>query len=203
MSPLRAFIALEFPESLQSAIHRQTARLREAAGSSAARWVRPQNLHLTLKFLGDVPASNIEFINQALAVEAAKVRCFHLKVGGLGAFPSMKRARVVWVGIQGPAELAALQQSIEKATARLGYAAEERPFSPHLTIARIRQSASIAEQQQLRQALESTQLGSIGQTEVRAVTLMKSDLQPGGSVYTPLYSADLSPLRPEVKPEST
>jgi 2'-5' RNA ligase len=192
MTPLRAFIALEFPNSLQDAIHRQTVKLREASGPSAARWVPPENMHLTLKFLGDVPASNVEFINQVLMSEAAKIRCFSLAVGRLGAFPSIKRARVVWIGVHGPAELGALQTNIERATARLGYASEERPFSPHLTVGRIRQSASIEDQQRLRRALESTEIGQIGETEIRSVTLMRSELRPTGSVYTRVFSAQLA-----------
>jgi 2'-5' RNA ligase len=204
MTLLRAFIAIEFPASLQESIFRQTARTRQNAGSEAARWVTQANLHLTLKFLGDVSQANLQFLNQMLSVEAAKYPSFLLTVGGLGAFPSTRRPRVIWVGVQVPQELRALQHSIETAAARLGYAPEERPFSPHLTIGRVRQSASPADQQRLRLAIESTQIGQIGQAEIGSVTLMKSDLQPGGSVYTPLYSAKLASLsNPEVKSEST
>jgi 2'-5' RNA ligase len=204
MTPLRAFIALEFPESLQAAIHQETASLREAAGPSVVRWVPAENMHLTLKFLGDVPSSNLEFINQVLAAEAAKIQGFTLSVGGLGAFPNLKRARVVWIGVRGPAELGMLQANIERAIAKLGYAGEERPFSPHLTIGRIKQSAAIPDQQRLRRALESTQIGQIGKTEIRSVALMRSELRPTGSIYTQLFSASLaSTLKPEVKSESS
>lgn len=204
MSLLRAFIAIEFPASLQDAIFRQTARLREAVGSHSVRWVAQANLHLTLKFLGDVSEANIQFINQMLNVEAARCPRFQLTLSGLGAFPDTRRPRVVWVGMQVPQSLRALQHSIENAAARLGYSPEERPFSPHLTIGRVRQTASPTQQHILRQTLESTQLGSIGQTEVDSVTLMKSDLQPGGSVYTPLFTAKLAvQINPEVKSESS
>jgi len=203
MTLLRAFIAIEFPAPLQDAIHRQTARLREAAGAEAVRWVPKDNLHLTLKFLGDISPANLQFINQMLAVEAARYPCFTLSVGGLGAFPGLRRPRILWVGVQVPPELQTLQHTIESAAARLGYASEERPFSPHLTIGRVRQSASPVEQQDLRQTLESIHVGAIGQAVIEAVTLMKSDLQPGGAVYTPLFSARLSsPSTTEVKSES-
>lgn len=191
MSLLRAFIALEIPASLQDEIHQQTAGLRASAGSSV-RWVAPRNLHLTLKFLGDVSHSSIQFLNQMLTAEAAKYPCFSILLGGLGAFPSTKRPRVLWIGIQAPPELGMLQHNVESGAARLGYGAEERPFSPHLTIGRIRQTATASEQQRLRQALESSKIGQIGRAELAAVTLMKSDLQPTGSVYTRLYSAPLS-----------
>jgi 2'-5' RNA ligase len=192
MSLLRAFIALEIPASLQDAIQRQTASLREAAGQ-CVRWVPTVNLHLTLKFLGDVSPANLQFLNQMLTLEAAKHPAFCLQIGGLSAFPSPRRARVVWVGIQAPPELEGLQHSVEAATARLGYESEERPFSPHLTIGRVRQSASTADQQRLRLALESTHIGKIGMAEVGSITLMKSELRPAGSIYTRLFSAPLAP----------
>jgi len=191
MSLLRAFIALEIPVSLQDAIQQQTAGLREAAGSSV-RWVAVRNLHLTLKFLGDVSPSSIQFLNQMLAAEAAKYPCFSMLLGGLGAFPSAKRPRVVWIGIQAPPELENLQHNVEAGAARLGYGAEERPFSPHLTIGRVRQTATASEQHRLRRSLESIKIGRIGRAEIKTITLMKSDLQPTGSVYTCLFSTPLS-----------
>jgi 2'-5' RNA ligase len=193
MTLLRAFIALEIPAPLQEAIRLQTAGLREAAGSSAVRWVPAHNLHLTLKFLGDVSAANLPFLNQMLGLEAASHHCFNLKIAGLGCFPSAKRARVVWVGIQAPPEMQTLQHSVETGAERLGYATEERGFSPHLTIGRVRQGLAAAEQQRLRSALEATRIGTIGNADIRSVTLMKSDLQPSGSIYTRLFSADLAP----------
>ncbi len=203
MSLLRLFIAVEFPPSLQDAIFRQTSRLRESAGPEAVRWVPQANLHLTLKFLGDVAPSSLQFLNQMLASEAAAHPCFQMTVGGLGAFPNTRRPRVVWLGVQAPPGLAMLQRSLENAAARLGYAPEDRPFSPHLTIGRVRQAASIAGQSRLRQALEAQQIGRLGQAAVDSLTLMKSDLQPGGSVYTPLFTAALAPIQtPEVKPEN-
>ena len=149
------------------------------------RWVPRPNLHLTLKFLGDTSPANIQVLNQMLEVEASKYARFRLTVGGLGAFPGPKRPRILWVGVQVPPELKTLQYNLEGAAARLGYPTEERPFSPHLTIGRVRDNASAGDMQQLRQALETIQLEQIGQTEVEAVTLMKSDLRPGGSVYAP------------------
>lgn len=203
MSLLRLFIALEFPAPLQNAVFSQTSRLREAAGSEAVRWVPPANLHLTLKFLGDAAPPSLAFLNQMLAAQAAGYAPFRVSLGGLGAFPNNRRPRVIWVGVQAPPELNALQRQIESAAARLGYAAEDRPFSPHLTIGRVRQGASGIDQIKLRQALDSLQISRIGGTLIGSVVLMKSDLQPAGPVYTPLFAAPLaaSPAS-EVKSEN-
>jgi len=190
MSLLRTFIALEIPSQLQDAIHQQTTGLRQST-DSAVRWVATQNLHLTLKFLGDVSSTNIPFLTQMLTQEAAQHPGFSLQIGGLGSFPNSRRARVIWIGIQAPAELEVLQRSIESAAARLGYSAEERPFSPHLTIGRVKQNLSAVDQQKLRAALEATHVGQIGRTNITAVHLFKSDLQPTGSIYTRLFSAPL------------
>ncbi len=190
MSLLRTFIAIEIPTPLQDAIHQRTLGLRQAADASV-RWVAPHNLHLTLKFLGDVSSANIQFLIQMLTQEAAQHAGFTLQIGGLGSFPNSKRPRVIWVGIQAPAELEALQRGVESGAARLGYSAEARPFSPHLTIGRVKQNLSAAEQQTLQAALEATHVGQIGRAEVSEVHLIKSDLQPSGSVYTRLHSAKL------------
>ena len=191
MSLLRAFIALEIPASLQDAIEQHTTSLRTASGSSV-RWVQPRNLHLTLKFLGDVSPSSIQFLHQMLTAEAARFPSFVIQFGGLGAFPSPKRPRVIWIGIQAPPELEALQHAVEAGSARLGYGPEERPFTPHLTVGRVRQAATALEQQRLRLALESARIGPIGKAEIKGISLMKSDLQPAGSVYTRLFSTPLS-----------
>ncbi len=192
MSLLRAFIALEIPVLIQDAIQQQTAGLRKAANSSLVRWVPAHNLHLTLKFLGDVSTSNLQFVTQMLTREASQHPSFSLRIGRLGSFPNSRRARVIWVGIHAPAELETLQRGIESAAARLGYEAEERPFSPHLTIGRVKQSVTPADQAQVRAALEATQVGQIGEAKVTSVHLMKSDLQPTGSVYSRLFSAPLA-----------
>jgi 2'-5' RNA ligase len=114
-----------------------------------------------------------------------------MQIGGLGSFPTPRRARVIWIGIQAPAAFENLQRGIEFAAARLGYEPETRPFSPHLTIGRVRQQVSASDQQQVRAALERTQVGDLGAAEISTVHLFKSDLQPTGSIYTRLFSAPL------------
>lgn len=194
MSILRAFIAIEIPESIQTAIQKETVSLRSAADSSLVRWIPPANIHLTLKFLGDVSTTNLQFIKQMLTQECAQHFSFDLEIGKLGSFPTPKRPRVLWVGVRAPADFEKLQKAIESAAARLGYAPETGDFSPHLTIGRVRQNLADSGMQKVRMALSSNHVGMLGTVKVSAVHLYKSDLQSTGSVYTKLSSAPLKTL---------
>lgn len=190
MSLLRAFIAVELPEALRRRVCDSTAGLQQGIGH-LIRWVPMENMHLTLKFLGDTAPSNMEMLSQMVRSEAELFQCFDFQLGGLGAYPNLKRPRVLYVGIQAPATLEALQRGIESASRRLGYESEERRFSPHLTIGRVRQNVTATEQQTIRRALEGTKIDSLGTARVDSVHLYKSDLRPSGSIYTRLYSAPL------------
>jgi len=137
----RLFVALEPAEPVRRRVAALQAELRRAAGAAAAeiRWVEPANVHLTLQFLGAVPAERVAAVEAALAAAAAAGRPLALEVKGAGAFPSARRARVVWLGLGGDAgTLAALAAEVGRRLAPLGYAPEERPFSPHLTLGRAR-----------------------------------------------------------------
>ena len=191
MSLLRAFIAVELPPEIHQAIQKETAPLRSAIPASLVRWVPSSNMHLTLKFLGDISPANVELLTQMLGVEASQHPFFEIQFGGLGVFPNPKRPRVIWIGIQAPGELDALQHGIEAAAAKLGYPAEARPFSPHLTVGRVKQNISSTDIQKIRTALEGTKVGSLGSAQVSAIRLFKSDLKPTGAVYTQLFSAPL------------
>jgi RNA 2',3'-cyclic 3'-phosphodiesterase len=191
MGLLRAFLASELPAALQNAIYNATASLRNVLLGDLIRWVPPQNVHLTLKFLGDVSPSSLELIMQMMVAEASQFSAFNVEVEGLGCYPSPKRPRVLWVGLKAPAELGSLQRAVETAAARLGYEPEERGFSPHLTIGRVRQNASSAALHNIRTAVENTQVGMLGRARVDAVHLYRSELRSDGSIYTRLFSAPL------------
>jgi RNA 2',3'-cyclic 3'-phosphodiesterase len=192
MNLLRAFIAVEIPLGLRESVCKATASLQNGVGS-AVRWVPMENMHLTLKFLGDVSPANVEMLSQMLRAEADLFHCFDLRLIGLGSFPNLKRPRVLYIGIQAPATLEALQRGFESASRRLGYESEERVFSPHLTIGRVKHASRVTatEQQTIRRAIEETRIDSLGTARVDSVHLYKSDLKPTGSVYTRLYSAPL------------
>jgi len=190
MSLLRAFIAIEIPPEIKKAIATEIANLRDSAGR-AVRWVATENVHLTLKFLGEVSPASVELLSQALQSECEQHDPFDISVGGLGSFPNSHRPRIIWIGLNIPPELNRLQHRLETATARMGYPAEDKPFSPHLTIGRVREQAAPAELNNIHSALEKTHVGSLGAFTAQAVHLFKSDLKPAGPVYTCMFSARL------------
>jgi len=190
MSLLRTFIAVDLPPDIQINIQYIGETLRKAIGKSV-RWVSVHNIHLTLKFLGDVSSDEVDKLTQMLRMEADTNSFFDVPIGGLGSFPNSKRARVLFIGIQSPAELEALHRGIESATIKLGLKADTRPFSPHLTIGRVRDHIVSSEQDKIRKILEETKIDSLGTARVDSVHLYKSELKPGGSVYTKLFSAPL------------
>jgi 2'-5' RNA ligase len=155
---LRSFIAVKIPTDIQSALASSLAPLQKALPKPLVRWVVPQNIHLTLKFLGDVSPANLELLAEALSVESAAHEA-----------------------------LLSLLRSIETVAAKHGYTPEERPFSPHLTIGRVGQNISGMDQQRISTAVEGMIIGTLGTFRVEAVHIFKSDLQPGGPVYKHLY----------------
>jgi len=191
MNQIRTFIALDFPLSILESIEQQTKRLRQTLGDDAIRWVPSHNMHLTLKFLGNAPISHLDFLKQMLTQVADSTHPFDLQIGGIGSFPNSNRPRVLWVGLHAPAALATLQKAIEESSQRLGYEKEERPFSPHLTLGRVRQGLDGKVLQKIGNALSTIQLGKIGTARVDSVHLYKSDLNSEGSVYTKLFSTPL------------
>ncbi len=191
MGLLRAFLAAEIPCNLQDSIQTATAGLRQLLGGDLVRWVPVRNVHLTLKFLGDVSPSSLDLIEHMLQIEAGRYQPFEARVEGFGCYPNPRRPRILWVGLLAPPSLASLQRDLDAASARLGYPSEDRDFSPHLTIGRVRQSASASEIQKIRNEVERVQVGNLGTTRVEAIHLFKSDLLPTGSVYTKLFTAPL------------
>ena len=190
MSVIRAFIAIELSTEIQQALEQVSNQLKGQLGRVPVRWVPVKNIHLTLKFLGDVSLANLEVLEGILLAEAARCAPFEISISKLGAFPSTRRPRVIWVGVEAPAELGQFQRALDEATARLGYPPEERGFSPHLTLGRISRNASNDDVRRIGQSLEGTNVGLLGAMQVQNVDLYRSDLQPTGAVYTCLYSAN-------------
>ncbi len=181
---IRSFVAIELSEEARKGL----ARLRrglERDEHGFVKWVDPHGIHLTLKFLGNIPSERVTEITDAIRKATQGISPFHLEISGLGAFPSLKQARVFWVGISGELDkLSGLQQNIDSALAALGFAREERPFVPHLTLARIREGASPAERRSFGELVGSTTFEDKYPVEVEAVRLMRSHLAPAGAIYT-------------------
>jgi len=192
MGLLRTFIAVDIPPSIKNSIQIQVDNLRKFIGDSSVRWVLVNNIHLTLKFLGDTPPSNLDLLKQTIRTQADSFSEINITISGLGSFPSPKRARVLLVRIQAPAALEALQRGIDLACAQLGYKPETRPFSPHLTIGRVRRGVSSSNQIKIHKALTEVKIDSLGTTSVDYIHLYKSELSPAGAKYTKLFSAPLN-----------
>ncbi len=190
MTAIRAFIAIELPQTLQNQLGEIITQLQQQS-SRAVRWVSPRNIHLTLKFLGNVSPANLNALTGVLGAEAKRHKAMQLHVGGLGAFPNRLRPRVVWVGVAAPPTLLDLQRGIDRETNRLGYPNEDREFSPHLTLGRVSQHATPQEVKSISESLAAVQVGELAVVTVQHIQLFRSDLQPGGAVYTPLFKATL------------
>jgi 2'-5' RNA ligase len=192
MRTLRTFIAIELDEEVHDNLRHLRDRLAGQVAPGSVRWVRPEGIHLTLKFLGDTPVDKVEEVKAALTQAAAEVGPFTFTVTGLGCFPNSRRPRVVWVGIQElTGALARLRDAVEEHVAPLGFPTERRSFSPHLTLGRVQRRASKSEVREIGEVVASSSIGIVGEMTVTSVSYIKSDLKPSGAVYTTLSEAAL------------
>jgi 2'-5' RNA ligase len=178
---IRAFVAVKFDPPLIRRVCEVAAELNPRL--PAVRWVPPENLHLTLKFLGGVDEERIETVAKRLAEALRDFPRFSIHAKGLGVFPDLRRARVLWVGLHGDS-LQALASQIETALELSGFAREKRAFAPHLTIGRWRQYDGSPVK--LRQELERWNEWEFGSSAVEQVFLFQSILHRQGAVYRPL-----------------
>jgi len=193
---IRAFIAVELPDELRRALAAVQTRLKERVAYALnpgvkVQWVRPESLHLTLKFLGDIEEAQVPVIGEALERVARAQRAFVVDAVGAGVFPEIRAPRILWVGFTGTTDkLVQLAAAVESALASGGFPSENKPFAPHLTVARIKEG-----QRDLGRALASGKflelVTQVGTLPVRSIALMRSELNPSGSVYTRLHEAAL------------
>ncbi len=191
MDVIRTFIALDLSAEICQNLKKVIQDLKENMGKVPIRWAPVKNIHLTIKFLGDVSVGNLDLLIEIIRTETSHHPSFELSVGKLGSFPSNRRPRVIWVGVEAPPELETLHRGIETETARLGYAPEDRPFSPHLTLGRVPRNINSSELRRISETLDTTKVGFLGAMRIDSVYLYRSDLQPGGPIYTRLLSASL------------
>lgn len=194
MAEIRSFIAAAISPALITRLATVQQQLRHAGASVA--WVRPEGMHLTLKFLGALPAERVPAIGDALEHVAGAFSSIDVSVDGAGAFPTLSRARVIWVGIgAGGDALCALAAAVDEATAALGFPREPRSFTPHLTLGRVKSPEGLDRLIPLVQALASEHFGTM---TVRSIDLMRSDLAPAGARYTVLRRLPLAGPQPRI-----
>jgi 2'-5' RNA ligase len=189
---VRAFIAIELPHPIKDALAGLVEELR-GARVSALRPVAPSGIHLTLKFLGNLPGPKVPLIVEAVSQAVRERRPFTLRLGDVGVFPSRSRTRVLWVGVEDDeGTLLALHERVETALDGMGFARERRKFSPHLTLARVRDRATASERSRAAEALFAARDTGAGlPIEVASVRLMRSILSPQGAVHECLATIPL------------
>lgn len=185
---IRAFIAIEISKEIQQKIAELQERLQKSVRFLPLdiNWVKPENIHITLKFLGNTEEKLIEKITGEMQAVAQSIKPFRLSVSGLGVFPSERQPRVFWAGIKdGKRELQQLQSQLEPKIIALGFCAEERAFHPHLTLARIKSIRSSASAF-MKLVEDHQRFSELGNCEVNELVLFQSELHPSGAIYTPL-----------------
>ena len=190
MEKIRAFIAVELPSFLKEELGRVESILK-AGNTTPVKWVDFESIHLTLKFLGDIESSRVGEIIEGIKNACVGISPFELKIKGLGVFPNPARTRIAWVGlVDSTDELSLLQRNIESEMEKLEYERETRKFSPHLTLARVRDQATPDERERFGNLVTATAFSSERIT-VNSVSLMKSHLTRQGALYTRLGSIRL------------
>lgn len=186
-TPMRLFVAINFPKRLRERMHRLARPLREA--ELPVRWEGPEKLHLTLKFIGEIRGEQVEGFEEAVARTASGFRPFEVRFEGIGAFPSPRHPRVIWLGVVPSPELRFLRHDVEQALAELGVSRERRPFQPHVTLGRATAGEMPGAFQSFEQLVQDRSLEA--GYRVTHIDLMRSRLAPDGATHTLLRAATL------------
>lgn len=184
---IRCFIAVDIPASIKKDISDLVDFLKKH--DADIKWVSADNLHITLKFLGNTPEKLITGIRDKIYSVVKSYQPFYIKIKGTGVFPNNKYPRVCWIGIQYPDIFLKLQKDIDKSLKQLGFKEDDRDFKPHLTIGRIRSQKGISN---IIKELDNNSLKDFGDVSVDSIKIMRSILKPGGSEYSCLYEIKLN-----------
>ena len=188
---IRSFIAIPVPSAGIQALDDAVKRLDSDLGRSV-RWVRPESIHLTLKFMGDIQPEMAERVLDALPPVAARFSPIGLSISGMGVFPNPRRPRVLWAGVHGDLEtLSALQLAIDEAVGKLGLPKEQRAFSPHLTLGRVRRDVAEGQLRRIGQVVADGELSGAPSWTADTVNLMRTELDPTGSRHYLVGSASI------------
>jgi 2'-5' RNA ligase len=183
---MRTFIAIELPERVKKNIELAQAPLKKT--NAFVSWVKPGNIHITLKFLGEVPEEKINDVSLATEKALEGIKKFRMSLKGMGAFPDFRRPRVIWIGAEnGEKELSYLAGRVEEEMEKIGFPKENRKFSAHFTIGRVKSPKNI---ETLMELVKSSDFLT-DEIEVNEVVMMRSQLHPAGAIYTPLKKIQL------------
>ena len=192
-SPIRCFIAIEIPRGVRNRLLEIQEMLRGQIRH--ASWVKPGNIHLTLRFLGDIDPKAVETVGAAMKQVASVHRSFLIQFGGIEAFPNLSRPRAVWVGVTvGKSQAAAIAEDINDALRRCGFPPDNKKFNAHLTLARVKERVNLRPFAELYRQYAGADDAA---TEAREISLIQSRLHPSGAIYTTLRSYALAPDRTE------
>jgi len=191
---IRSFISIELSDDIRRPVADLIAELRKAGAD--VTWMPTEKIHLTLKFLGNTDDSLILKIKEQISKKLLHYNAFYIKIVGVGCFPSEKRPRVLWVGMENSDILQSIQKEMDTEVAGLGFAREDRPFSPHLTIGRVRSQTGIAE---MLRRLAEFRTAYFGVVEVKSIHIMKSELKPAGAEHTSIAEIPIGTGRNDVK----
>lgn len=192
---VRSFIAAQVPEEARQIMAKVMRELADQIPGSV-RWVDPQGIHLTFKFLGDIPSIDAVDILEAIKPSVGQVTSFSLQLSGLGMFPNARRPRVLWAGVErqedSPDSLVKLHEGVDEALAQMNYATERQTFSPHLTLGRVRDNVSPGARRRISQAISSTTIEDGEVWRVDEIHLFRTTFSPQGSIYTSMGSVPLA-----------
>ena len=188
---IRSFIAIELTDAVKSELHKIQAELK-LPGHTFVKWVTPEGMHLTLKFLGNISIQKVADITKVIENASQEACAFYLTIGGLGVFPNFRKPRVLWVGVGGEVEkLVMLQQRIDEGLKPLGFIPETRPFAPHLTLARLREGTAADKLREFGDMVAHRPETQDYEMAVTNVSLMRSQLFSTGAVYSCLTNVEL------------
>jgi len=180
---IRAFLAIAPPDNVRQAMAAVQNRLKYCV-AGAISWVRPEGIHLTLKFFGNIAETDIDRITAAVGPVAARFAPLDLRVRRVGFFPDSRRPRVIWLGLEGDiSALKALQEEVDHELARYGFSREDRDFRAHLTLARIKSARGLTG---LDRITKKSEVYEAGRFQAEGLTLFRSDLMPQGAIYSKL-----------------
>lgn len=183
---IRSFIAIPISKPIKDSIQSIIHILQQKCSNKSIKWVETNNIHLTIKFLGDSELYNLNHLANQIHNSLEKMRSFNLAFSILGAFPSIRNPRVLWVGCQINEQITNLYNLIDNICVENGFISDSKPLSPHITIGRVKNPLSEAVSLQLNDVMTSLKVVDLGSQQIKNFFLYKSELKPKGPIYTPI-----------------